>query len=249
MLYYSVTHYFDISDIRRHKKYDNILNHIKAFSNVNEINKEFILVSFIDTPRENERYNIVKKDLQDFCQNHLPNHKVHVIVEYNWGGTIAALWYVYLHLKLNNLEGYIAHFEEDFLPFNTKWYEVSIDLLNNNDSNYIYIGEHIPGSDSKLFENNTKIFEERKFIDIINKYNNSNYNITSWTDGGFYFSTIKNFSIIENKIGIFHKGNMNEKFDHYIDGIVLGEVGFPTLLYNHNFTFIGLYRHDYFTHY
>ena len=75
-------------------------------------NKEFIVVSAIDSPRGDERYLKVKNDLNDFCKKYLPDHKIHIIVEYNWGGTIADLWYSYLHIKSNNIDSncYIAHF-------------------------------------------------------------------------------------------------------------------------------------------
>lgn len=78
------------------------------------------------------------------------------------------------------------------------------------------------------------------------KYN-LNLKDSAYTDGGYYFSTINNFHKIESKIGIFHKGNTNTKYNHSIDGIILGEVGFPSEIYLH-FNFIGLLREKYFKH-
>ena len=67
-----------------------------------------------------------------------------------------------------------------------------------------------------------------------------------WTDGGFYFSTVERLKIIENKIGIFHKGNINTKYSNLLDGISLGEVGFPTLLFHAGLKFDILNRSNYF---
>ena len=68
-----------------------------------------------------------------------------------------------------------------------------------------------------------------------------------WTDGGYYFSSIGNFNKIYEKIGIFHKGNSEKKYDHEIDGIILGEVGFPSQIKKF-FNFTGLLRNKYFIH-
>ena len=242
MLYYSVAHYFDVSDARSHAKYEHIFNHIKAFLNVNEHNKEFILVSFIDTKRENERYNIVKKDLQDFCQKHLPNHKVHVIVEYNWGGTIAALWYAYLYLKFNDLEGYIAHFEEDFGP------NLGHDNCYNNSKKLLtdaiqYVGESTIGR-IKIADPNTGQNDDGR---LISQPGGTRLALPEvWTDGGYYFTTISKLKVVEASIGIFHKGNQNTKYTNFEDGISLGEVGFPTLLHHAGFKFVCLIRETYF---
>ena len=68
-----------------------------------------------------------------------------------------------------------------------------------------------------------------------------------WTDGGFYFSTIQNLSKISDAIGVFHKGDQSTRYNHTIDGILLGEVGFPSLV-NKYFKFTGLRRDLYFKH-
>ena len=51
---------------------------------------------------------------------------------------------------------------------------------------------------------------------------------------------------IENKIGVFHKGDQTSKYNRYEDGISIGEVGFPTLLHHADFKFTCMYRNDYF---
>lgn len=53
---------------------------------------------------------------------------------------------------------------------------------------------------------------------------------------------------MEKKIGVFHKGNQNTKYDHAKDGIDRGEVGFPTLLHHAGFKFTPLLRKTYFSH-
>ena len=53
---------------------------------------------------------------------------------------------------------------------------------------------------------------------------------------------------MEDKIGIYHKGNQKTKWNHILDGIDYGEVGFPTLLYHAGFRFTCLYRKKYFKH-
>ena len=66
----------------------------------------------------------------------LPNNKFHIIVPFNWGGTIAALWNVYNFLK--DKEGYVAHFEEDFGPSNNKLLIDSIKLSNMQSTEALY---------------------------------------------------------------------------------------------------------------
>jgi hypothetical protein len=139
-------------------------------------------------------------------------------------------------LKSINVEGYVAHFEEDFGPQNTLWYNKSLELLT---SDKIYIGESSIGR-----------------IKTRNDDNRMGWNMYAgqprlgnpevWTDGGFYFTTIDNLKQIESKIGIFHKGNTNNKYNNILDGISLGEVGFPTLLFHAGFKFDVLNRTTYF---
>lgn len=243
MLFYSIAHYYDVDkDVhyyygtsRGNKKYKNIESHINAFKKINIANKSFVITSVINTARGDKRYETVKNDLYTFCKNLIPNNDIYVIVEYNWGGTIAGLWNAYKLLK--DKEGYIAHFEEDFGPKNTKWFEDSVKLLVNN--NYIYIGESNIGRIKKLNDDSRLTFWQ---------YKNSTRlgDPEVWTDGGYYFSTIKNLKLIDEKIGCFHKGNQNTKYINLTDGIDFGEVGFPTLLHHAGFKFNVLKREDYF---
>ena len=240
MLYYSIAHYFDVSSYRRENKFKNIENHIKTFLNLNIKNKQFILVTSINNTRGDEKYDIVKKELEDYCNKLIPNNNFHIIVKFNWGGTIAALWECYLFLKSINAKGSnIAHFEEDFGPKNNLWYDESVKLLESN--NNIYVGESNIGrikshNDDKRFRN--KAFKNHPRLGFPEV----------WTDGGFYFSSLEKLKNIEKKIDIFHKGNNNKQYNRDLDGISLGEVGFPTLLYHNGFNFKVLNRSDYFIH-
>ncbi len=245
MLYYSIAHYYDVNDRRKNAKYEHIKNHIKTFLDIDEEQKEFILVSFIDTPRGDVRYENIKKHLQEFCKMHLSNNNVHVIIEYNWGGTIAALWLAYLYIKSINCDDtvYVSHFEEDFGPHlgNNNWYIDSQKLLNDD---MIYIGESSIGR-IKHANRETGQNDDGRIFHI--KRGGICLALPEiWTDGGYYFSTINKLKMIEKKIGIFHKGDQNKKYDNLIDGISIGEVGFPTLLHHANFKFTCLDRRTYF---
>lgn len=236
MLYYSIAHYYDRPGPRNNVKYNNIKEHIRAFLNIEEEEKEFILVSFVDTPVGHIHYKNVKEHLEKFCLEYLPNKNYHVIIEYNWGGTIAALWYTYKFLSSNDREGYVAHFEEDFGPKNSNWYSVAKEKLTDN---IIYVGESNIGRIKSRNDDGRKTSRMH-----INQPHLKTPEV--WTDGGFYFSTVERLKIIENKIGIFHKGNINTKYSNLLDGISLGEVGFPTLLFHAGLKFDILNRSNYF---
>ena len=57
---------------------------------------------------------------------------------------------------------------------------------------------------------------------------------------------INKLKVIAETISCFHKGNQNTKYLKPRDGISLGEVGFPTLLYHNNLRFTVLNRNIYF---
>ena len=239
MLYYSIAHYYDVRSSKEKTKYENIKNHIYQFNNLNIADKEFIIVTAVDTPREDvARYIDVKKHLYNFCKKIIPNHTVHILVEYNWGGTIAALWNTYLLIETLPKHGYIAHFEEDFISKNTTWYNKAIELLNDDT---IYVGESNKGRIKTKNDDNrlsSPLYHTQQRLG----------DPEVWTDGGFYFSSKDKLRQVKEKIGIFHKGDINKKYDRTRDGISLGEVGFPTLLHHNNFKFSVLNRNDYFTH-
>lgn len=242
MLFYSIAHYFDVNDQRSTEKFNHILNHIVSFKSIDGINNEFIITSFIDSPRGDKRYIEIKRKLEEFCKIHIPNHKFHVIIEYNWGGTIAALWLSYKYVKtLNKMETvYIAHFEEDFGPKSSNWYEDSLKLLTPD---IYYVGESNIGRLKKA----CKVTGQNDDGRLISQRGCTRLAMPEiWTDGGFYFSTMNKLNIMEIKIGIFHKGNQHTKYDNSEDGISLGEVGFPTLLHHAGLNFTCLHRNTYF---
>ena len=241
MLYYSIAHYYDVSSHRSINKYRNIERHIGKFLEIDIQDKCFILVSAIDSPRGDNRYDEVKKELENFCKKLVKNNKIYVIVKFNWGGTISALWESYILLKEINTEGasYVAHFEEDFGPNSNmnSWYNDAIKLLFQDDN--IYIGESNIG---RIKSNN----DDDRLMGDFHKGLPRLGNPEVWSDGGFYFSTIEKLKIVEERIGIFHKGNPNNKYNNAWDGISLGEVGFPTLLFHAGFKFSVLNRSSYF---
>lgn len=204
----------------------------------------------IDSKNLNE-HEIIKKNINNLLiDNNLDNFNI--ITTYNWGGTICGLWKTYDFYKNYNHENYIAFFEEDFNPINNLWLEDSIKLLNTD--KYIYIGEHIPSISNPEcnFDYKKVILNDKRLLfgnryDIVYKEYKLNINDSVYTDGGYYFSSIKKFHEMELKIGRFHKGNMESQYSHVIDGVILGEVGFPSQVYLH-FNFIGLVREKYFIH-
>ena len=234
-LFYSVAHYYDVSS-KRKNLYKNINSHLKQFLNIKDEDKEFILVSAIDTPRGHVRYKNVEEDLLNHCKKSTSNYPVHVVIYYNWGGTIAALWECYNYLNNNSKNGYVAHFEEDFGPKDNNWFLDSIELLKDD---VIYIGESNKGRIKR--ENDDRRLTARLF-----KNQPRLGNPEVWTDGGFYFSSTDRLKVIAETIGCFHKGNQNTKYINRLDGISLGEVGFPTLLYHNNLRFDILNRDTYF---
>lgn len=228
---------------------DNIRTHLSKFSKIKK-NKKFIIIVTVDS-KDVFFHDDVKEEISKYIKD-VYTGEVIVLTCYNWGGTVQGLWSCYRYIKKLNIENsYLCFFEEDFYPFNDNFLEDSLRLLN--EKNYIYIGEHTPAKNPKENLKNTKFYKndrrsqgKNKFQDI---YNSFNLNITDshYTDGGFYFSSVKNLSLVEEKIGIFHKGDQNKKYDHFIDGIALGEVGFPSQISVY-FKFIGLQRKKYFIH-
>ena len=233
MLYYSVAHYFDRPGPLAQIKFDNIKNHVEQFQNTAEPNKEFVLVSFVDAPRGDAWYEDVRKRLEAFCLQLLPEKNYHVIVEFNWGGTIAGLWYTYTYLSSAGKEGYVAHMEEDFGPKNEGWYGAAKASLTRG---VVYVGESRTGA----LKSGNDDHRNRHATHLILGLSEV------WTEGGFYFSTIERLGAVSDKIGIFHKGRMDTKYDHDIDGISYGEVGFPTLLHHAGFKISVLRRQSYF---
>lgn len=249
MLIYGICYYYGVNKIQ------NIINHVNVFNNIKKPNDIFCLNIMIDSFDTN-LYKMIENKFGELLQlNDIVNYKI--LIDYNSGGTILGLYNTFNYFKNNDEKDYIAFFEEDFYPINDKWLNDSIHKLNNND--YIYIGEHHPSintiiNDNYLYLKEKNIHDMDKtncwklsFSDIFNGHNCDILdNTLCWTDGGYYFSYIGNFNKIYEKIGIFHKGDKN-KYHHEIDGIILGEVGFPSQVRKY-FNFTGLMRSNYFVH-
>jgi len=230
MLIYGICYYYG-----KNKK-SNIINHINSFKNTPTNDKKFVIVV---TTNNISKKNNIQKELSKL----ITNIDYEILIQYNWGGTIAALYAAFLHYfrkyRSQNLKNtHLAFFEEDFGPFNNKWYDDSLNLLNQG---YIYIGESTTGSIKMGDDDGRKSGK---------KYRNSIRlgNLEVWMDGGYYFSSLDKFLQIKNTIGCFHYGNQKTMYDHLHDGIDIGEVGFPTLVYHKGFKFAPLYRKYYFSH-
>jgi hypothetical protein len=226
---YSICYYYE-----RNKK-GNIIEHMSRFDNIKNFNKQFILVVMTDNV---DFASDIKNELNDFLHT-LTNNKFKIIVNYNWGGTILGLWLAYKYITTLNIKSYIAFFEEDFLATDDRWLYDSIDLLL--EKKYIYIGESNTGC-VKSGNDDSRI-TNKKFANSIRLCKNE-----VWTDGGYYFSTVDKLRLVEETIGIFHKGDPTQKYDRLMDGIDYGEVGFPSLLNKSGFIFDALNRNEYFVH-
>ena len=265
MFIYSITFYGNKNKI------ENIQKHINEFNKI-KISKKFILCVMINDINNKQIYY---DKYHDYLKNILNLNNFDIIINFNWGGTIAGLWYIYLYCsKLNDLNNiYIAHFEEDFTPINDEWHEFSKELLDKNDI-YSFIGETNTENpyNNKLgvikYATNTKgqtywnnIFSTLKpnndyicgckgmyDIKCRGKCKGIINHLKVWSDGGFYFTTYNKLKVIDDRIGIFHKGDINKNWDHVIDGVELGEVGFPTLLFYHGLQFGTLSRKYFFVH-
>jgi hypothetical protein len=229
MLLYSVCYYYGKN------KLSNLINHLNVFSKIENTDKEFILVSMVDS-HDTNYFNDVEQELSNFIIQYNNSIKFKILSSFNWGGTIVALWLTYNYGKIYDDNCYVAQFEEDFGSHNNIWLEDSIKLLTDE---FIYVGENTKGvlkssNDDGRLSNTYKDSVRLGDPEV-------------WTDGGYYFSTIKRLKMIDEKIGIFHKGDQNTKYINKIDGIDYGEVGFPTILYHNNFRFTSLHRSKYFT--
>ena len=229
MLLYSICYY------NGKNKTSNIVNHLNVFLKINSDEKQFIIVNMVDS-HDIDYFNKLENELSAFIINHNNNINFKIITSFNWGGTILALWLTYNYGKIFHDRCIVAQFEEDFGPHNDEWLKDSSSLLTNE---IIYVGENTHG---KLKSDD----DDDRLTGIVYKDSIRFGNKEVWTDGGYYFSTIANLKLIENKIGIFHKGNPNTKYINKIDGIDFGEVGFPKILYHVGFRFTSLHRSKYF---
>lgn len=200
-----------------------------------KINLAFIVICAFDDMSELH----IDKKLKEFSNQIDSDLDFYYMPIFNWGGTIAALWHLWKDIiKVNILNAkHVVHMEEDIEIFNFNWYSMALNSLKD----FIYVGETTlecgafkqTSSRGQSGGNKTRV----KLSDI-----------ETWSDGGFYFTSPDRLKIMEEKIGIFHKGDNTSKWDHHVDGIDLGEVGFPTLLFNSGLKFTTISRHKFFNH-
>ena len=126
-------------------------------------------------------------------------------------------------------------FEEDFGPQDIRWYSKSLELLTDD---MIYVGETTTGNIKRDNDDGRLVGRQHQGG---HKFGNE-----VWTDGGFYFTTLERLCKINEKIGIFAKGDCNTQYTNQNDGINYGEVGFPTQLYHAGLKFTPIWRQEYF---
>lgn len=243
MLIYGICYYYG-----KNKK-QNIIQHINCFNNIKKDNDTFCLNIMVDSLDTN-LYKRIENDFDEVLKsNNIFNYKI--LIDFNSGGTVLGLYNTFNYFKNNNENDYIAFFEEDFYSFNNNWLHDSINILNNND--YIYIGAtngNVLIKSDILDKSQLKTKNSNEILNYKTILLNHNAELSDklyWTDGGYYFSSINNFNKIYNKIGIFHKGIKHTKYNHGIDGVILGEVGFPSQISKY-FNFSALKQIEYFIH-
>jgi len=230
-LIYSVCYYHN------NNKTDNILRHLKQYEKVLKKVEwgKFVLTVMIDSEEESI-HKQTKKEIESLIFERAPSIDSEVLTCYNWGGTILGLWMTHNYAKGLGKKSYVAHFEEDFYPLGDWFWEARRLLSEEN----VYIGESIVGRPRR----------SDRAIESDGRYQtpDSLGDPEVWADGGFYFSNTEKLSLIEDEIGIFHKGDPNTKYDRVVDGINIGEVGFPTLIYHAGLRFDALHRKDFFSY-
>lgn len=241
-LLYSLCYYYGKN------KLSNINRHLECFKRLPQTNKTFIVTLMINSKNNDERIQISNEIGQYIESLYVINYKV--LHSYNWGGTILGLYLVYQYYKDFDENTYVCHFEEDFYPINNKWLDHVKKYLNDKTKNYIYIGETTKrnGIRNPLGRLNREHDDGRGKGRAFKKYRMQLKTPEVWSNGGFYGTTIKNLNLIENKLGIFHKGNKETQWSLNRDGIDIGEVGFPTLLHHSGFNFTALHRKKFFKH-
>lgn len=217
-------------------RFDLILNHITELKKINK--KVLVCVSIMcdDLKVDKTKYEQIKK------QKTL-NIDINTFYWKNTGGTVASMWFLWKELEKQNITSdYFATWEADIVPKNKKWFDICKQSLNDGN---IYVGMLTKSGYPFVKYNDEFVKKGYKYFPFYSKkikipsQKFYSYKQMHWTDGGFYFMKFDSLKIIENKIGCFTKANLNEKYDHTIHGIELGEVGFPTELWLNNFKFKG----------
>uniref|UniRef100_A0A6C0E3R9 Uncharacterized protein n=1 Tax=viral metagenome TaxID=1070528 RepID=A0A6C0E3R9_9ZZZZ len=234
MLLYSICYYHG-----KNKK-SNLKKHVACFLDVEQKEKQFLVCVMVDS-FDIERQKQVETELSEFIETISVDINYKILSSFNWGGTIAGLWVTYNYSKTIGIDSssiFIGHFEEDFGPYNKEWVNDSMKLLTQD---VTYVGETTSGTIKSRDD-------DQRFSGLMHRYSKRLGDPEVWTDGGYYFSTLEKLMLVEERVGVFHKGDQQTKYIHLLDGIDYGEVGFPTLLYHNNFKFTCLHREKYFIH-
>ena len=221
-------------------KNKNLIRHIDIFNTLkNNIFRDSnwicIINVMIDEHHEIKRGELINKMRVDY------NISNEIIITHNFNssGTIGGLDDTFSYLSNHNMNNfYILYFEEDFYAINMEFLKESIIQLQDD---ITYVGE--------ITYDKLSIKQTTNRGNALLKTSHSyNSDLEVWTDGGYYFTTFERLNVVKNTIGNFHCGDKSTKYNHQIDGIDYGEVGFPTRLFHNNFKFIALPRQLYFRH-
>lgn len=243
--YYIICYYFN-----REGTVTNVDRHYQCFKDAFKDDEKsheakFIVVVSMDTLDANDRDAELKSSAmyKRFVNQSDNDDDVNFLHVYNYGGTLSALDMFHEVYKddLKEIDT-LSLMEEDFYASDyKKVYHRAKELLNEKD--VVYIGEGtLEGTNDLCTVKTAKTFQERYCsVQRLHEFER-------WTDGGFYFFTTASFHLVISKLERCHIGDQGVKYDHQLDGIDIGEVGFPTRVHHAGLDFIGLYRPMYFVH-
>jgi hypothetical protein len=176
----------------------------------------------IITNNEKDKFNLILDKQSD-------NVSIKIIYNFNWGGTVGALWDIYKYLENAKITSYIIGVWEDDAIFKQKyWFDKVESLLLKG---YIYVGSLHETHNIKNQELYSKVNYKYNPSQVIVSVPNFKNNEVIWVEDP-YILFFKNLKLIEDKIGCFTLAPKNKLYQYWEDGIVNGEVGFPTRLVN-----------------
>lgn len=226
-----------------------------ARENVQDENQDILIIYSVmldDTSVIPNIYDDLKRFEGMYQGEDGKTRKVDVAIAYwfNWGGTIGSMWLTWnFFLKRNNIRSkYICTFEDDHVfRFPSKWILEPIKMLEDD---LIYVGM-LPYC---KIRNWNKLYKEVGYNYVVKEHIKQKNNLgyisekyykqkdMKWTAGGVYFMPFENLSKIEQTFGTrFIDKPYNCRYNRKDDGLLLGEVGFPTKLSLNGFKFKGIY--------
>ena len=205
---------------------ETILKHITRLKEYNHSSSKSVLKILMVVSIMSDNEETTNKIIEYINTLDSGNIEIKILSFRNSGGTVAAMWKSWNDFlkNANIFSQYICTWEDDIIFKQEYWLDDVLGKMYSND--YDYIGMITKSSDG----------HNSKYWSMGYKQTNRG----TWTDGGMYFTKYEKLKEFENKIGVFTKANLSEVYHKGIHGIDFGEVGFPTELYNNEFTFFGL---------